>query len=346
MNATIVVGGQWGSEGKAKAAVKVVQESLSRGNSTACVRCGGPNAGHTVYVGDKKVILRHLPSGVVEPNCKLYIAAGAIIDIDILMRDIQNLEDLGVDVKGRLMIDRNAAIVDSESLLEEKELGLGERVGSTLTGTGATTAARCMREAKVASSETVLSGFIGDVTEAINTKHAEVIVEGTQGFGLSLWHGPYPFTTSKDTSAMAVASEAGIPWSSIGDVVMVIRTYPIRVGGNSGPMKDETTWEQVRKDSGATDSIEEITSVTKKVRRVGYFDLDMFNRACMVNRPTQIAIHGADYINSNDLGKRKGSDLSMGTMNFIKAIEMNGVPVTMVFTGKHQDDMVYRPRRY
>jgi adenylosuccinate synthase len=122
-----------------------------------------------------------------------------------------------------------------------------------------------------------------------------VIVEGTQGFGLSLLHGShYPHVTSKDTTAAAFAAEVGLSPRHVGEIVLVIRTYPIRVGGPSGPLPDEITWEQLARESEAPSAIPEYTSVTGTLRRVARFDIELVKSACRYNQPTSLAVMGLD----------------------------------------------------
>jgi adenylosuccinate synthase len=124
-----------------------------------------------------------------------------------------------------------------------------------------------------------------------------LILEGTQGFGLSLLHSPdYPFVTSRDTSAAGVAAEAGVSPLDIDDVVLVIRSYPIRVGGNSGPLRGEVDWATVRERGKHDHDISEFTTVTKRLRRVGDFDAAMVRQAIALNAPRHIVMNHLDYI--------------------------------------------------
>src|SRR5205823_7250190 len=104
------------------------------------------------------------------------------------------------------------------------------------------------------------------------------------------------FVTSRDTTAAGFTSEVGLSPLDIKSVVMVIRTFPIRVGGTSGPFANEISWEEIRKISGAPQAIPEYTSVTKKLRRVARFDLDAVKLACKYNRPTGLAVMGLDRL--------------------------------------------------
>lgn len=105
------------------------------------------------------------------------------------------------------------------------------------------------------------------------------MLEGTQGTGLSLYHGPYPYVTSRDTTVAGCLADAGISPSRVRKVIMVCRTYPIRVespsGKTSGPMSREIDWKEVSRRSGVPESElreAEVTSTTKRKRRVSEFD--------------------------------------------------------------------------
>jgi adenylosuccinate synthase len=136
-----------------------------------------------------------------------------------------------------------------------------------------------------------LRKLLTDVSTEINDgldQRRNVLIEGTQGFGLSLYHSDhYPKTTSRDTSAAGFLSEVGVSPRLVTDIVVVFRTFPIRVAGaQAGPLGDEITWEQIRAESGYPSDITEMTTVTNKVRRVGRFDWDLAEKAVKVNRPT------------------------------------------------------------
>jgi len=117
-----------------------------------------------------------------------------------------------------------------------------------------------------------------------------VIIEGTQGYGLGSHAGYYPHCTSSDCRAIDFLAMAGIPpWSMFArnlEIVIVYRVHPIRIAGNSGPLKGETTWEKL----GIPD---EFTTVTKKVRRVGAWDADLAHRAFLANGGNSMAVRTA-----------------------------------------------------
>lgn len=369
----IVVGGQYGSEAKGKIVQRLAWECEQVGKPCLAVRCGGPNAGHTVEWAGKlegdnlegavtelkrprnrnRFATRSLSSAFLNPQAELQIAAGAIVDPNQLHKEIRELtHGYGIEVTSRLFIDPNAAILADRHRDIEATQDMTAYQGSTGSGTGAAMAERVMRNPRLkrAADMAMLRGNLRSCATAVNT-HADqggtVIVEGTQGYGLSLYHANcWPYTTSRDTSAAAFCSEAGLAPQMVTDVIMVVRAYPIRVGGNSGPIERETTWQQVEQDSGYAltgTSLQEITTVTKRVRRVGKFDWDLLDRAVMVNRPTSLALHGADHVAVANLGARTWDGLTLETRRFVTSIEdRTGVPVGYVMTGPQGDQMVVR----
>ena len=138
MPVTVVVGGQFGSEGKGKTTNYLAGIS----EAPLVVRCGGPNSGHTIYRAGKPLILRQVPCGVLNPSASLLIAAGAIIDEEVLQSEIVACE-LSPE---RLGIDSNAMVISADDKGREARTGLGDRISSTLTGTGAATARKVLRE--------------------------------------------------------------------------------------------------------------------------------------------------------------------------------------------------------
>lgn len=341
MPLTVIVGGQYGSEGKGK----VTSYLALHDNVDIVVRCGGPNSGHTVDVNGQRYELRSLPSGFINPGTRLLLAAGCLINPEILLTEIKSTR---IDPR-RVGVDRNAGIISPSEGEEEGKLRLRDRLGSTLSGTGIGVSNRVLRNAefKLAKDIPELKEFLTDVSAEVNAvldKRGKVLVEGTQGFGLSVYHSPhYPFATSRDTTASGLLSEVGVSPRLVTDIVMAVRTYPIRVAGNSGPLRDEITWEEVRRRSGYPTDIREFTTTTKKLRRVGLFDLELVQRAALVNRPTQVALHGADYLSYSNKSVRSFNDLEHGSTCFIEALERElGAPVAFIGTGPANEESIDR----
>ncbi len=341
MPLTVVVGGQYGSEGKGK----VTSYLAVRDDADIVVRCGGPNSGHTVDFRGQRYELRSLPAGFINQRTRLLLAAGSLIDPEVLLTEIK----LAWIDPGRVGVDRYAGIISPLSSEEERKLLLRERLGSTLSGTGVAVANRALRKPdfRLAKDVPELQSLLTDVSAEVNNtldRGGKVIIEGTQGFGLSVYHSlHYPFATSRDTTASGLLSEVGVSPRRVTDIIMAIRTYPIRVGGNSGPLLNEISWEELRRRSGYPTKIREYATTTKRLRRVGLFDPTLVQRACMVNRPTQIALHGADYISYANKSLRHYEELELGIRAFVDELERSlGVFVPMIGTGPANEDLVDR----
>jgi adenylosuccinate synthase len=240
----VVIGGQYGSEGKGNIVAYLAPEY------DVLVRVGGPNAGHKVF--EEPVPFTHLmlPSGTRRnENASLVIGPGAVLRVPLLLKEIA---DCAVD-EGRLSIDPQAMIISDEDISAEKEL-MGA-IGSTGQGVGAATA----RKITGRSGQTVLAKEVPDLAPFVRETYVvledafrlgnRVLLEGTQGTGLSIHHGDYPHVTSRDTTVGGCLGEAGISPSRVRRTVMVCRTYPIRVqspkGATSGPMTGELTLEEI-----------------------------------------------------------------------------------------------------
>ena len=332
MPATIVVGGQYGSEGKGKVTALLAR----RAPSPWLVRCGGPNSGHTVTLAGQDVVLRQVPSSI-EPHRGMFcLSAGCVVDVPILRHE---LDILGIE-RDRIVVDPRAVLVTDEDREAERR-GLID-IASTCSGTGAALMNRMSRKSTVA-----LAGGLDELKDRCRVESVasllhralatdeDVIIEGTQGFELSLLHGPdYPFVTARDTTASGFASEVGLSPRDVHNVVMVVRTFPIRVGGPSGPLPNEITWDEVRSLSGAPHTIPEVTSVTKRLRRVAHFDMDSVRTACRYNRPTSLAIMGLDRLDYANTGVTSPSELTNAAGSFIRRVVAScATPVELVGTG-------------
>lgn len=317
MPVTVVVGGQFGSEGKGKVAHYFAREL----NASVAIRCGGPNSGHTVIdPSGKPLIFQQLPTASIIPDISIVLCAGMYIDPDILFREIE-IAKLPPE---RLFIDPNAVIITPEIKKAEKNSGLVDSIGSTGSGTGEAVVRRIKRFENVifAKDEPRLSSLIRDTKEFVGRRIEtgdRIILEGTQGFGLSLLHSPfYPYVTSRDTSAAGFVSEAGLSPLDVDDIILTIRSYPIRVGGNSGPLAAEINWETVKKRSGARIDLTEKTSVTGKKRRIAEFDKDIVQKAIKTNKPTKIVLNHLDYID----WKSRCRGISIKTNDFIENVKI------------------------
>lgn len=296
MPVSVIVGGQFGSEGKGK-----VSAYFARNSQVSIIaRVGGPNSGHTaVDVQGNTRSFRQLPAGIVRSKADIVLPSGSLIDVDILLHELE-CHPLA---RSKLKIDSRASIVTAAHRQTELADSLVERVGSTASGTGAALLDRISRSTDHLRARDVdaLQPFLMENTStylrnSINA-HKRVLVEGTQGFGLSLWHSPaYPYCTSRDTTAASFISEVGLAPHDVDEVIMVIRAFPIRVGGNSGPLKNEISWSKLSSESRIPEGFKEYTTATKRIRRIALFDPAIVNQAIEANAPHKIVLNHMDYV--------------------------------------------------
>ncbi len=323
MGATIIVGGFWGDEGKGKIVAHVAfsdrPEIIARGGV-------GPNAGHTVEINGQKFGVRMVPSGFVYKDAKLLIGAGVLVDPNVFLKEVQLL-----NVADRTRIDYRCAIIEPKHIEADRgDKHLKEKIGTTGTGCGPANVDRVRRVAKQAKDVEELKDFLTDVPLEINEaldKGDFVLVEGTQGFGLSLYYGTYPYVTSKDTTASAMASDVGIGPTRVDDVIIVFKCFPTRVG--EGPFPTEMSQEEAEKLG-----IVEYGTVTGRRRRIGYWDGKFARYAAMVNGATQVALTGIDKYDKGCYGVREWGKLTPKAKRFVEQVEEDvRVPVTLISTG-------------
>lgn len=286
----IVVGGQFGSEAKGACAAALA----ARSEAPLVIRTGGPNAGHTVWgrtwrapadIPRQEFKLRQLPTAAISnPNARLAIAAGSVVD--------PHLVDAEIAITGtqrHVMIDEMATVLDPIHVDEEATSAKQLRNWSTQKGIGAARSARTMRTARVwrqvsPPSQTAACD-VAHLARVQLQSGGDVIIEAAQGYGLGLHTTYYPKTTSSDCRAIDALAAVGLsPWflpnGGFGTVPMevwvVMRPYPIRVAGESGPMFQEKSWDEL----GLP---EEHTTVTNKVRRVGMWDQALAEAALIAN---------------------------------------------------------------
>jgi len=329
MPSTVVVGGFFGDEGKGK----IISYLAKKDNPTIVVRGGaGPNAGHTIKDGNTTYKVRMLPSGFLNKNARVMIGPGVVVDPQVFLKEIQEF-----GVSSRAFMDNHCGIIEQNHLDQDSKGRLKEKIGSTGSGTGPANAERAMRTLKMAKDIESLSSYIKDVPDEINSalkNKEEVLVEGTQGTHLSLWHGTYPFVTSKDVTAAGICADVGLGPKSVNEVLVVFKAYLTRVG--TGPMPGELGAEETEKKGWA-----EFGTVTGRPRRAAEFDFNLARRAVMLNSATQIAITKLDVRFPECSGVKSMNELSSDAKSFIKNIEEKlEVPVTLIGTGPFVDDVV------
>lgn len=303
--AYIIMDGQWGSCGKGLIAGKLAVDR----NPDVVVCNFGPNAGHTFVKDGQSIMTQQLPTGIVALKAKILLGPGSIINPKILLAELDKFKSYGV--KPRLRIHENASVVVDADLVTEQAL---IKIGSTRKGTAAACCRKIMRAnvglPRVASECPELLNYVVTSMMYDNIiKTAKLIqIESAQGVELSLSRGrSYPTCTGRDVTPEQILNDVGVPRRLLGEVVVAIRTFPIRVGneydgegkeiGNSGPVypdMKELTWEDVGGCTGQ--NLLERTTVTKKVRRVFTFSHSQLRHALWVIGPCSIFLNFMNYL--------------------------------------------------
>lgn len=334
MSVTIVLGTQWGDEGKGKLVDILGEQSdiVARAN-------GGANAGHSVKFGDKSFAFHLIPSGAFHENTVMLIGHGTTLHLETLLIELDDLEKEGIKTKGRLLISDRAHIttdLHKEIDAAQEELKAGKKVGTTKRGIGPTYADKANRiglrmndlkewdlfeeKLKILANwhketlgleinleeyltrykeiATKLIPYITDTAYYLNQEIKEgksVLIEGAHGVLLDIDHGTYPFVTSSNVISGNMSTGLGIPPQSIGDVFGIVKAYTTRVG--AGPFPTELTDElgdRIREAGG------EYGTTTGRPRRCGWFDAVVVKYANMLCGTTGINLTKLDVLDKLD----------------------------------------------
>ncbi|KAA2280821.1 adenylosuccinate synthetase [Candidatus Nitrosocosmicus sp. SS] len=332
MPCLVTVGGFYGDEGKGK----IVAYLSIKDNIDLAARGGaGPNAGHTFVQNGKEFKVRMLPSAVLNSGSRLLIGAGVLVDPVVLLKEIETFKSTD-----RTFIDFQCGIIDKEHQEDDKNNQyLKKTIGTTGSGTGPANAERALRKLKLAKDVPEIALYLEDVSNSINhsiDNGENVLIEGTQGTFLSLFHGTYPYVTSKDVTASAICSDVGVGPKKIDEVLVVFKSYVTRVG--EGPLSFEMSEDEVKAKNWL-----EFGSVTGRQRRAAPFDFDLARKAIQVNSASQIALTKLDVVFPKCKGLKNFSDLPAEAKDFVNKIESEtGLPVTLIGTGAEIMDTIDR----
>jgi adenylosuccinate synthase len=276
-----------------------------------------------------------VPSAFVCKESRLLIGAGVLVNPSVLLSEI----DL-TNVHDRIGIDRQCAIIEPEHIEEEKiSTHLTQKIGTTKTGVGVCQAERAFRRVRLAREVPELARYVTDVPLEIHTalqKKQSVLIEGSQGTFLSLYHGTYPYCTAKDVCAAALCSDVGVGPTAIDDVFIVFKAFVTRVG--EGPLNGQLPEQEVERRGWV-----EHGTVTGRPRRAAPFDFDLARRAILLNGATQIALTKFDIVFPECKGAKQFDTLSSRAREFIHEIESKtGLPVAIVGTGPGAEDAIDR----
>lgn len=379
----VVTDGQWGSCGKGLITTALANKYCPKIISTTNMA----NAGHTaVWEDGQKFIAKALPSATALAKWRknsetpyspiIFVGSTAAFHIGQLVKEIAE-----TDVE-YLFIHPRAGVITEKHRQAETDIQTGTKhIASTMQGCGAFLSDKIMRrkELKLARDypelqqymSTNMAGSLGEdasvglatplVLANIIKKGETILHEGSQGFSLDINHGShYPQCTSRSTTAVQNLSDMGLPTHMMGDVYLVIRPYPIRVGnviedgksvGYSGDCysdQQELTWEDVVRRANAPFEAskeilqKELTTVTKRLRRVFTFSPTQLKEAVAINGATKIALNFANYIDWSCTGCNDYSKLPQSVHDFIKDIEdIAGIPVTVVGTGPQNNHVCF-----
>ncbi|MEM0341109.1 MAG: adenylosuccinate synthetase [Acidilobaceae archaeon] len=335
MPLTVVVGGFFGDEGKGKIAAYLGLKD----NPAIAVRTGAVNAGHTVVYKERSWKLRVVPSSFINKQTKLAVAPGALIRLDVFYKEVNE-----TGVADRITIDMNTGIIEERHVeLEKRDAELSGTIGSTLQGVGYAMSDRVLRRLKLAKDFSELSPYLSDVPLLVNEaldRGDLVLVEGAQGTFLSLYHGTYPYVTSRDTTAAAVLSEIGVGPKRVTDIILVFKSYVTRVGG--GPLEGELSPEEAERLG-----LVEYGSVTGRRRRAAFFNMKLAWRAVMLNSPTQIALTKVDVLFPNAKCVKSWERLPPEVRVWIESLEdFLKVPITLIGTSEDAECIVDRRREF
>jgi adenylosuccinate synthase len=380
----VVTDGQWGSCGKGLIATAMASRYRPEIVSTTNMA----NAGHTAVHenGEDKFVAKALPSAAIlrkwiqgyDPH--IIVGSTAAFTMEQLMEEIQFTGS-----NYQLTIHERAGVITDHHKQMEADAKEGTKhLASTMQGCGALLADKVMRrkELKLARDYDELKSHmpehlgtkidnhnpaIRDDIAGMSLPRAlghlmaaydfTILHEGAQGFSLDINHGShYPQCTSRGTTAITNLADMGLNHHHIGDIYVVIRPFPIRVGnvveegktvGHSGGCYDdheETTWEEVAAQCGAPPEVMkgELTTVTKRLRRVFTFSDHQLREAVAVNGATKLALNFANYIDWSCYGVNEYNELPTKVTDFIhKCEDVAGIPVTVVGTGPQNDHVCF-----
>lgn len=285
MIADVVVGLQFGDEGKGK----VAHQLARNGNYTHVIRFnGGCNAGHTIYHEGQKFVTHHIPAGVFY-GIRSVIGPGCVISPGKLMKEIEELEEGGIGVRKHLRIAANAHVITDFHVAEDSR---DEDIGTTKTGNGPAYRDKYARKGVMAIEVPEFDDMIIDMyTELHNNPdfdEVEVLCEGAQGFGLDIDWGEYPFVTSSHCTTAAVIAN-GIPHTAIRDVWGVAKMYETYVGAKDF-QDDDPVFELIREVGS------EFGATTGRPRQISWLSSDLLHKSIKINAANKIVFNKADIL--------------------------------------------------
>ena len=293
MKIDVVLGLQYGDEGKGK----VCHSLLKDGLYTHVIRFnGGGNAGHTIYHDGKKLITHLIPSGVFF-GVKSIIGPGCVVDVEKLFREIDYLEDNGIKTDGLLFISKNTHIITDDQLAED---GTDTAIGTTRTGNGPCYRDKYNRKGVRAEEIPMLEPYLIDMYEEfyeVDNSDFKILAEGAQAFGLDIDWGDYPYVTSSHCGVGSVLNN-GFNHRHINKVYGIIKAYETYVGAKSFQPEEEifSRIQQEGQEFGAT---------TGRKRQCNWIDWNLVMKAARMNGVNRIVMNKVDILNKVQAWKIK-----------------------------------------
>lgn len=335
MPAAVVVGAQWGDEGKGK-----VVDLLSPHADLVVRYAGGANAGHTLVVEGKKIVLHLIPSGILHPSTRCVVGQGTVVDPGTLLEELEDLRTSGIAYEGRLVLSQRAHVVMPQHKVMDglRESG-ARKIGTTKRGIGPAYEDKVGRRgvrvgdllspklddlvkrnleqwAPVAAAfggqlpsveEVVttcrkwgeaLRSLIGDAGAVVGEalrKEEHILLEGAQGTMLDVDQGTYPFVTSSNAVAGGACTGSGLGPAVISRVIGIAKAYATRVG--EGPFPTELHGEVGEQIRKVG---KEFGATTGRPRRCGWIDIPALRLAVRANGLTSIALTKLDVLTGLD----------------------------------------------
>jgi len=297
----VVIGAQWGDEGKGK-----IVDYLAKEAQIIVRYSGGANAGHTIVIGADQYALHLIPSGILYPDKIVILGAGMVIDPKALFAELEMLKSRGIDTTGRVFISDRAHIVLPRYIEIDKERDKARKkpIGTTGRGIGITYAMKSERDGiriadlgwkeKIDELEDTDRQFLAEYQDRLQAmaidltsflsghKKAQILFEGAQGPLLALDLGTYPYVSSGMSCAAGAAIGGCIGPRNLDKILGVFKAYSTRVGNGPFPSEfdpeGEGELEHYVRETGR-----EYGVTTGRPRRCGYLDLVALRYACRTN---------------------------------------------------------------
>lgn len=282
---------QFGDCGKGK----VSKSLIARNKYDAVAKYnGGSNAGHAVWVGDKKYTAHQLTSGIYYSDCDIVIGPGCVVNVEKFLKEFNDF-DKEFDLAGRVFICDNVHIVTEDHIEQETK---ESKIGTTRQGIGPAYSDKYRRTGLRAKdvpelAPFLLSRWMGDIESYDN-----VLMEGSQGFWLDIDHGAYPYVTSSHIHPAHAFTTFGLPIQSLGKVYGVGKVYETYVGTSDDIVKATLDDEELIRKAGS-----EYGETTGRPRKVGYLDLSKLITACNMIGVDSLVLNKMDILEELNIYK-------------------------------------------